>query len=194
MGFLDADATGFFKISKEFPGDDQVTSNYAMVNGGYNVYNRWSNIGPSHMGWTPMAFGGRREVGVGYYASSSSMALLPPAAAAASASASASSIFNRDYARFAAALARQHNSLAMGARFYHPKPSADRGVYMDRVRKCSKCETTTTPLWRNGPRGAKSLCNACGIRYKKEERKALGIPGAQSKAKEKADQSKKAEY
>eukprot|EP01018_Ginkgo_biloba_P032952 Gb_25568 [translate_table: standard] len=39
-------------------------------------------------------------------------------------------------------------------------------------RKCSTCETTTTPLWRNGPKGAKSLCNACGIRYKKEERRA----------------------
>ncbi|KAJ8492545.1 hypothetical protein OPV22_014266 [Ensete ventricosum] len=40
------------------------------------------------------------------------------------------------------------------------------------VRRCANCDTTSTPLWRNGPRGPKSLCNACGIRYKKEERRA----------------------
>ncbi|XP_074301500.1 GATA transcription factor 19-like [Silene latifolia] len=39
-------------------------------------------------------------------------------------------------------------------------------------RRCSNCDTTSTPLWRNGPRGPKSLCNACGIRFKKEERRA----------------------
>uniref|UniRef100_A0A0D9WJV8 GATA-type domain-containing protein n=1 Tax=Leersia perrieri TaxID=77586 RepID=A0A0D9WJV8_9ORYZ len=39
-------------------------------------------------------------------------------------------------------------------------------------RRCANCNTTSTPLWRNGPRGPKSLCNACGIRYKKEERRA----------------------
>ncbi|WVZ99637.1 hypothetical protein U9M48_044904 [Paspalum notatum var. saurae] len=39
-------------------------------------------------------------------------------------------------------------------------------------RRCANCDTTSTPLWRNGPRGPKSLCNACGIRYKKEERRA----------------------
>ncbi|THU62075.1 hypothetical protein C4D60_Mb01t01340 [Musa balbisiana] len=40
------------------------------------------------------------------------------------------------------------------------------------ARRCANCHTTSTPLWRNGPRGPKSLCNACGIRYKKEERRA----------------------
>ncbi|XP_010548330.1 PREDICTED: GATA transcription factor 19-like [Tarenaya hassleriana] len=39
-------------------------------------------------------------------------------------------------------------------------------------RRCSNCDTTSTPLWRNGPKGPKSLCNACGIRFKKEERRA----------------------
>ncbi|CAN6446703.1 unnamed protein product [Victoria cruziana] len=41
------------------------------------------------------------------------------------------------------------------------------------ARRCANCDTTSTPLWRNGPRGPKSLCNACGIRYKKEERRAI---------------------
>ncbi|KAL5122664.1 GATA transcription factor 18 [Glycine soja] len=40
------------------------------------------------------------------------------------------------------------------------------------ARRCANCDTTSTPLWRNGPRGPKSLCNACGIRFKKEQRRA----------------------
>ncbi|MBA0592041.1 hypothetical protein Gorai_009028 [Gossypium raimondii] len=42
------------------------------------------------------------------------------------------------------------------------------------ARRCANCDTTSTPLWRNGPRGPKlqSLCNACGIRFRKEERRA----------------------
>eukprot|EP01018_Ginkgo_biloba_P038792 Gb_40299 [translate_table: standard] len=35
------------------------------------------------------------------------------------------------------------------------------------TRICADCKTAKTPLWRNGPQGPKSLCNACGIRYKK---------------------------
>jgi GATA zinc finger len=34
------------------------------------------------------------------------------------------------------------------------------------VRACSHCRTTKTPLWRNGPCGSKTLCNACGVRFK----------------------------
>ncbi|XP_071689367.1 GATA transcription factor 8 [Rutidosis leptorrhynchoides] len=34
------------------------------------------------------------------------------------------------------------------------------------VRKCMHCEITKTPQWRSGPMGPKSLCNACGVRYK----------------------------
>ncbi|XP_077221540.1 GATA transcription factor 20-like isoform X2 [Tasmannia lanceolata] len=45
------------------------------------------------------------------------------------------------------------------------------------ARRCTNCDTTSTPLWRNGPRGPKSLCNACGIRYKKEERRARTATG-----------------
>ncbi|KAF0934158.1 hypothetical protein E2562_023421 [Oryza meyeriana var. granulata] len=38
------------------------------------------------------------------------------------------------------------------------------------VRVCSDCNTTKTPLWRSGPCGPKSLCNACGIRQRKARR------------------------
>ncbi|KAG8055464.1 hypothetical protein GUJ93_ZPchr0001g29545 [Zizania palustris] len=33
-------------------------------------------------------------------------------------------------------------------------------------RRCLHCETDTTPQWRTGPMGPKTLCNACGVRYK----------------------------
>ncbi|KAK1289163.1 putative GATA transcription factor 22 [Acorus calamus] len=38
------------------------------------------------------------------------------------------------------------------------------------IRVCSDCQTTKTPLWRSGPCGPKSLCNACGIRQRKARR------------------------
>jgi Zn ribbon nucleic-acid-binding protein len=31
-------------------------------------------------------------------------------------------------------------------------------------KRCAHCNTQTTPLWRNGPDGPKTLCNACGVR------------------------------
>lgn len=34
------------------------------------------------------------------------------------------------------------------------------------VRKCMHCEITKTPQWRAGPMGPKTLCNACGVRFK----------------------------
>lgn len=34
------------------------------------------------------------------------------------------------------------------------------------VRKCLHCATDKTPQWRTGPMGPKTLCNACGVRYK----------------------------
>lgn len=34
------------------------------------------------------------------------------------------------------------------------------------VRRCLHCQTDKTPQWRTGPMGPKTLCNACGVRYK----------------------------
>lgn len=34
------------------------------------------------------------------------------------------------------------------------------------ARRCSHCLVQKTPQWRAGPMGAKTLCNACGVRYK----------------------------
>ncbi|XWS35642.1 hypothetical protein CRYUN_Cryun20dG0014300 [Craigia yunnanensis] len=40
-------------------------------------------------------------------------------------------------------------------------PAADGGV-----RRCTHCGSEKTPQWRTGPIGPKTLCNACGVRYK----------------------------
>ncbi|XP_019165447.1 PREDICTED: GATA transcription factor 5-like [Ipomoea nil] len=34
------------------------------------------------------------------------------------------------------------------------------------LRRCSHCQVQKTPQWRTGPMGPKTLCNACGVRYK----------------------------
>lgn len=34
------------------------------------------------------------------------------------------------------------------------------------VEKCAHCKSTKTPQWREGPLGPKTLCNACGLRYR----------------------------
>ncbi|KAF8407090.1 hypothetical protein HHK36_006215 [Tetracentron sinense] len=33
-------------------------------------------------------------------------------------------------------------------------------------RRCRHCDSDKTPQWRTGPLGPKTLCNACGVRYK----------------------------
>ena len=43
-------------------------------------------------------------------------------------------------------------------------------------KRCAHCNTQTTPLWRNGPDGAKTLCNACGVRDNRRHAKTRGAP------------------
>ncbi|KAK8547370.1 hypothetical protein V6N13_098080 [Hibiscus sabdariffa] len=50
------------------------------------------------------------------------------------------------------------------------------------IRVCSDCNTSTTPLWRSGPRGPKSLCNACGIRQRKARRALEAAAAANGEA------------
>jgi hypothetical protein len=44
-----------------------------------------------------------------------------------------------------------------------PLPFAPRATV---ARRCTHCATYQTPQWRQGPEGPKTLCNACGVRYK----------------------------
>ncbi|KAF3440758.1 hypothetical protein FNV43_RR19044 [Rhamnella rubrinervis] len=47
-----------------------------------------------------------------------------------------------------------------------PAVEASGGVPVQPPRRCSHCGVQKTPQWRTGPLGAKTLCNACGVRYK----------------------------
>ncbi|KAG0286963.1 hypothetical protein BGZ97_007253 [Linnemannia gamsii] len=33
-------------------------------------------------------------------------------------------------------------------------------------KRCGYCNCTTTPMWRRGPHGPSTLCNACGVKWK----------------------------
>ena len=49
---------------------------------------------------------------------------------------------------------------------------------------CNDCGTLDSPEWRKGPGGPKTLCNACGLRWAKKEKKekkkaaAMAMPGS----------------
>mmetsp|Transcript_13325 Transcript_13325/g.18359 ORF Transcript_13325/g.18359 Transcript_13325/m.18359 type:complete len:358 (+) Transcript_13325:216-1289(+) len=59
-------------------------------------------------------------------------------------------------------------------------------------RVCTQCGSTDTPLWRRGPHGPKTMCNRCGIRWKrKEDKKAGKKPNSNKKKKETTPKSKK---
>ncbi|AEO69997.1 uncharacterized protein THITE_2120791 [Thermothielavioides terrestris NRRL 8126] len=42
---------------------------------------------------------------------------------------------------------------------------------------CTDCGTLESPEWRKGPSGPKTLCNACGLRWAKKEKKKSGHTG-----------------
>jgi len=46
------------------------------------------------------------------------------------------------------------------------------------IKICGTCKTTDTPLWRKGPSGTKTLCNACGIRWIRSQRRSKRKPDA----------------
>ncbi|OJZ80058.1 hypothetical protein ASPFODRAFT_54081 [Aspergillus luchuensis CBS 106.47] len=43
--------------------------------------------------------------------------------------------------------------------------------YALQAKQCARCRNRSTPLWRNGPRAARELCNACGIKWGNERRR-----------------------
>lgn len=44
------------------------------------------------------------------------------------------------------------------------------------VKMCTVCKATVSSTWRYGPKGPRTLCNACGLRYKKEHIKLWETP------------------
>lgn len=46
------------------------------------------------------------------------------------------------------------------------KPKKNLSAETGSGRRCTHCQVQKTPQWRAGPLGPKTLCNACGVRYK----------------------------
>ncbi|KAL9231677.1 hypothetical protein vseg_006872 [Gypsophila vaccaria] len=47
-----------------------------------------------------------------------------------------------------------------------PSLNGETGLNPPVQRRCTHCQVTKTPQWRAGPNGPKTLCNACGVRFK----------------------------
>ncbi|XP_021730278.1 GATA transcription factor 15-like [Chenopodium quinoa] len=54
-------------------------------------------------------------------------------------------------------------------------------IQENEIKRCADCGTSKTPLWRGGPAGPKSLCNACGIRSRKKRSAILGFKSEEKK-------------
>jgi hypothetical protein len=63
-----------------------------------------------------------------------------------------------------------------------PKPKKKRNVATHNpdgsIKRCNSCQTNVTPMWRRGPEGPATLCNACGARWKSGR---LGMPSARGR-------------
>ncbi|CAH8330352.1 unnamed protein product [Eruca vesicaria subsp. sativa] len=56
---------------------------------------------------------------------------------------------------------KEQSSGGGGGRNYHQSTTEEGGM-----RRCTHCASEKTPQWRTGPLGPKTLCNACGVRFK----------------------------
>ncbi|XP_031110639.1 GATA transcription factor 11-like isoform X2 [Ipomoea triloba] len=61
---------------------------------------------------------------------------------------------------------RKLSQRSIAAKDIESDPCEQKGRQSFPVKKCLHCEVTKTPQWREGPMGPKTLCNACGVRYR----------------------------
>jgi len=59
------------------------------------------------------------------------------------------------------------------------KPSSNKPSN-SKKRKCEFCGTVETPMWRRGPTGKGTLCNACGVKWSLKFRKRAGKKSSKS--------------
>ncbi|KAI8365784.1 hypothetical protein BD560DRAFT_425177 [Blakeslea trispora] len=62
-----------------------------------------------------------------------------------------------------------HHSCMSSKTQQEPTPSSLPRIWQSKFgiheKRCKNCDTSTSPEWRRGPNGHKTLCNACGLRY-----------------------------
>ncbi|KAK9828132.1 hypothetical protein WJX74_000061 [Apatococcus lobatus] len=61
-------------------------------------------------------------------------------------------------------------------------PMEDEGSRLE----CKQCGTSKTPMWRSGPLGPKTLCNACGVRAQRAQQRTRTGSASNSPNKDKA--------
>ena len=54
------------------------------------------------------------------------------------------------------------------------------------MQECKQCGTSKTPMWRSGPLGPKTLCNACGVRAQRAQQRTRTSSASVSPNKDKA--------
>ncbi|GMH22222.1 hypothetical protein Nepgr_024065 [Nepenthes gracilis] len=62
--------------------------------------------------------------------------------------------------------AESHVAAASKKPSWKKRETAAAEKFSGEVRRCLHCAAEKTPQWRTGPMGPKTLCNACGVRYK----------------------------
>ncbi|KAL6610517.1 hypothetical protein ACP70R_040486 [Stipagrostis hirtigluma subsp. patula] len=102
---------------------------------------------------------------------SSRLLVLPPPPASPPSPASAAAISPSESATAAPAFPAKKPSKPAKKKDAPPPPApspaaAAAAAASGEGRRCLHCETDKTPQWRTGPMGPKTLCNACGVRYK----------------------------
>lgn len=76
----------------------------------------------------------------------------------------------------------------------HPFPISTQAAEEDaEERMCTWCSATKTPLWRAGPAGPRTLCNACGVRYTRMRKNGMA-PDDDSEQRRRQKRKMMAEY
>eukprot|EP01114_Cavostelium_apophysatum_P005625 TRINITY_DN16812_c0_g1_i1.p1 TRINITY_DN16812_c0_g1~~TRINITY_DN16812_c0_g1_i1.p1 ORF type:complete len:237 (+),score=47.14 TRINITY_DN16812_c0_g1_i1:233-943(+) len=63
----------------------------------------------------------------------------------------------------------------------------------EQYKVCTDCGISHTPLWRGGPLGPKTMCNACGIRWKRANQAKHKLLSGENSKKHKLTSSKDSE-
>ncbi|XP_010546999.1 PREDICTED: GATA transcription factor 15-like [Tarenaya hassleriana] len=76
------------------------------------------------------------------------------------------------------AMKRKHSALDSNEENKSSSCISNGSAINETKKTCADCGTSKTPLWRGGPAGPKSLCNACGIRSRKKRRAVIAAAAA----------------
>ncbi|KAJ8652229.1 hypothetical protein O0I10_012137 [Lichtheimia ornata] len=68
-------------------------------------------------------------------------------------------------------IVQRPNIIITQQRNNNKKKRIDAEQQQQQQRICTECQTTDSPEWRKGPMGSKTLCNACGLRWSKTQKK-----------------------